>query len=134
MCKNPRPTNEFFGYRIKQSDVEVLGVLEFSGMQSTPSFPSLPSVLSAGVVEPDSALSMGLIVLICIKLDWALNKLQRLIWHKTQTINQLVSVNLVKRSSTFQMTFFQYTWDSIYFLFSFILVNISFRNIFSIII
>ena len=53
------PTNECPGYDTKQSDAEVPAVLEFWGMQSTPSLPSLPGPLWPGVVAPGRALSMG---------------------------------------------------------------------------
>ena len=46
-------------YDTKQSDGEVLLMLEFWGMRSTPSLPSLLGPLYLGVVEPDRALCMG---------------------------------------------------------------------------
>ena len=75
-------------------------MLELWGMQSTPSLPSLPGPLWPGVVALDRVLSMSQIELncvlmlnwivwngtfICLKTDLALNNLQRLICHKTQT-------------------------------------------------
>ena len=45
-------------YDTKQSDGEVLAVLEFWGMRSTPSLPLLPGPLMPRVVAPDRALSM----------------------------------------------------------------------------
>ena len=61
LCRRVRPplTNEFPGYDTKQSDGEVPIMLELSGMQSTPSLPSLPGSLWPGVVAPDRILSMG---------------------------------------------------------------------------
>ena len=47
------------GYDTKQSDGEVLVMLELWGIQSTPSLPLLPGQLWSGVVAPDNALSMG---------------------------------------------------------------------------
>ena len=53
------PPKECSGYDTKQSDSEILVLLELWGMQSTPSWPSLPTLLWSGVVAPDRALSMG---------------------------------------------------------------------------
>ena len=52
-------SNECPSYNTKQSDGEVLVMLEFWGMQSTPALPSLPGPLWPRVVASDSALSMG---------------------------------------------------------------------------
>ena len=41
-------------------------MLEFGGMQSTHSLPSLPGPLCPGVVAPDRVLSMGQIELNCV--------------------------------------------------------------------
>ena len=60
------------------NDCEALMMLELWGMWSTSSLPSLPGPLSPRVVE----------LIICIKMDLALNNLQRLICHKTQTTIQ----------------------------------------------
>ena len=49
----------------KQSDGEISVLLELWGMQSTPSFPSLPDPFWPGVVAPDWVLSMGQIRLYC---------------------------------------------------------------------
>ena len=51
--------NECPGYDTKQSDGEVLVMLELWGMWSAPSLPSLPGPLWPGVVAPDMVLSMG---------------------------------------------------------------------------
>ena len=51
--------NECPGYDTKLSDGEVPVMLEFWGMWSKPSLPSLPGPLWPGVVAPDMALSMG---------------------------------------------------------------------------
>ena len=55
------PLNQFPGYDSKQSDGEVLVMLELWGMRSTPSLPSLADRLWTGVVAP-----MGQIELNCI--------------------------------------------------------------------
>ena len=48
LCRGVKlPTNECPGYDTKQSDGEPPVMLEFSGMQSTPSLPSLPGSLWA---------------------------------------------------------------------------------------
>ncbi len=47
------------GYDTKQYDGEVQIMLEFWGMRSTPSLPSLPGPLWPRVVAPDRLLSMG---------------------------------------------------------------------------
>ena len=44
---------------MKQSDGEVLVMLELWGMQSTPSLPLLAGPLWPGVAAPDRVLSMG---------------------------------------------------------------------------
>ena len=60
LCRGVRsPPNECPEYDTKQSDGEVLAMLELWGMRSTPSLPSLPGPLWPGVVAPDKALSMG---------------------------------------------------------------------------
>ena len=52
-------------------------MLEFWGMQSTPSLPSLPGPLWSGVVVSDRVLSMGQIELNCVLiLNW-------IAWNKT---------------------------------------------------
>ena len=48
------PTNEYRGYDPKQSDGEVPVMLEFWGMQSTSSLPSLPGPLWSQVIAQDS--------------------------------------------------------------------------------
>ena len=57
------PHNKFSRYETKQFDGEASVMLELWGMQSTPSFPSLPGPLWPGVVAPDRVLSMGQIEL-----------------------------------------------------------------------
>ena len=85
---------------MKQSDGEVPVMLELLEMWSNPSLLLLPGPLWPGVVTLDRVLSMGPIELncvlmlnwiiwnrtvYCLKMDSALNNLQRLICHKTQT-------------------------------------------------
>ena len=53
------PPNEGTVYGTKQSDGEVIAMVELWGMRSTPLLLSLPGPLSPGVVAPDRALSMG---------------------------------------------------------------------------
>ena len=53
------------GYNTKQSDGEVLDMLELLGMQSIPPLPLLPSLLWPGVVAPNRVLYMGQ-----IELNW----------------------------------------------------------------
>ena len=55
--------NEFPRYDTKQSDSEVPVMLEFWGMRSNPSLPSLPGPLWSGVVAPDGVLFYGQIEL-----------------------------------------------------------------------
>ena len=57
--------NECPRYDTKKSDGEVPVLLKLWGMRSTPSLPSLPGPLQAGVVTPDRFLSMGKIELKC---------------------------------------------------------------------
>ena len=60
LCTEIRhPADEYPGYNIKQSDGEVPVKLEFGGMRSTLSLPSLPGPLLPGMVAPDRALFMG---------------------------------------------------------------------------
>ena len=58
-----KTSNEVPGYDSKQSDDEVLLMLDLWGMQSTPSLPSLPGPLWPRVVAIDSVQSMGQIEL-----------------------------------------------------------------------
>ena len=53
------------GYVTKQSYSEVPVMLELCGMWGSPSLPSVPGPLEAGVVAPDRDLSMGQIELNC---------------------------------------------------------------------
>ena len=53
------PRNECPGYDTKQSDGEVLVMLELWGILSTSSLPFLSGPLWPGMVAPDRALSMG---------------------------------------------------------------------------
>ena len=53
------PTDKCPGYDTKQSDGDVPVMLEFLGMQSTPSLPSLPGPLHPRVVPYDRVLCMG---------------------------------------------------------------------------
>ena len=68
-CGVRPPPNECPRYDIKQSDGEALVMLEFWGMQSTPSLPVLPGSLWAGVVPPDRVLCMGQIELFDIQTE-----------------------------------------------------------------
>ena len=52
-------SNKCPGYDTKQSDGEASVMLELWGSQNTPSRPSLPGLLGAGVVAPVSVLPMG---------------------------------------------------------------------------
>ena len=45
LCRGVRPHNSCPGYDTKQSDGEVLVILELCGMRGTPSLPSLPGPL-----------------------------------------------------------------------------------------
>ena len=65
--KHP-PLNECPVYDTKQSDGEVLVMLEFGGIQSILSLPSLPGLLWLEVVAPDRVLSMGQVKLLDFKL------------------------------------------------------------------
>ena len=60
---DPSPINECPVYDTKQSDYEVLVMLELWEMQSTPSLPLLPGLLWRRVVAPSRVLSMGQIEL-----------------------------------------------------------------------
>ena len=63
--------NECPRYDTKQFDAEAPVMLKFWGMRSTPSLPSLPSLLRPGVVAPDRVLSKGQIELNCaLMLNW----------------------------------------------------------------
>ena len=63
--KIPSP-NECSGYDTKQSDGDILVMLELWGMWSTLSLPSLPGPLWPRVVAPDRILSMSQIELNCV--------------------------------------------------------------------
>ena len=54
------PPNECPGYDTKQSDGEVLVMLELWGMRSIPLLPSLPGPLWPGAVAPDKGHIYGL--------------------------------------------------------------------------
>ena len=71
-----RPPNKDLGYDTK-SDGEDQEMLEFWGMRSTPSLPSLLAPLWPWVVAPDRVLFMGQIDLNCVfMLNW-------IVWIKT---------------------------------------------------
>ena len=55
--------NDCHGYDIEQFDGETPVMLEFGGMRSTPSLPSLTDHLRSEMVAPDRVLSMGQIEL-----------------------------------------------------------------------
>ena len=60
ICREVRPLpNECPGYDTKQSDGEVLVMLELWGIRSNPSLSLLPGPLWPGVVATDKALFMG---------------------------------------------------------------------------
>ena len=60
------PSNKCHRYDAKQSDGEVLIMLELWGMWNTPSLSSLSGPLWPGVVAPDRVLSMSQIELNCV--------------------------------------------------------------------
>ena len=70
------------GFDTKQSDSESPIKLEFWGMRSTPSLPSLPGPHWPGVVAPDRVLSMGQIELNCLfMLNW-------IVWNRTISMHK----------------------------------------------
>ena len=105
LCRGVRPPHQRVSwiYDTKQSDCDILVMLELWGIQSTILLPSLPGPLWPRVEALDRVLSMGQIELNCVlmlnwitwnrsvymyKMDLALNNLQWFICHKTQpTIN-----------------------------------------------
>ena len=71
------PAHECPGYDTKQSDGEVPVMLEFWGIQRTPSLPSFLGPLLLEVVVPDRVLSMSQIRLNCVlMLNW-------IVWNRT---------------------------------------------------
>ena len=107
ICHKTQPTNQPINacpvYDSKQSDSEVPVVRELSGMRITPSLPSLPGPLCLSVIALDRVISIDQIelyvylcqtellemkLIIYIKMDLALNNLQRLNCPKTQPNNQ----------------------------------------------
>ena len=69
LCRGVRALfNECPGYDTKQSDGEVLVMLELWGIWSTPSLPSLPAPLWPGLVTPGRVQSMGQIELKCVHM------------------------------------------------------------------
>ena len=58
-CRGLGPPNVYPGYDAKQSDDEVLVMLELWGMHGTSLLPSLAGPLWPGVVAPDRVLSMS---------------------------------------------------------------------------
>ena len=58
---------------------------------------------------------------ICIKIDWALNNLQKLIFHKIQTTNPLISLSLLS-ASPFSLLFL---YLSVIFFFSLSFISLS---------
>ena len=58
-AENKTPSNECSWYDTKPSDNEAPVILVLRGMWSTPSLPSFPGPLWAGLVAPDRVLSMG---------------------------------------------------------------------------
>ena len=77
LCREVRPPppqkNECPIYDTKQSDSEVLVMVELWGMQSTPSLPLLLGPLWPGVIAPDRVLSMGQIEQNVYLCYWYLN-------------------------------------------------------------
>ena len=65
-AKDKDSPNECPAYDTKQFHSEVLVMLEFGGMWSTPSLPLLPGPLWPRVVAPDRVLSRGQIELKCV--------------------------------------------------------------------
>ena len=65
----PTTTNECPGYDIKQSDCEVLIILEIWRIRITPSLPSLPGLLWPRMVAPNRVLSMGQVELKCLLMQ-----------------------------------------------------------------
>ena len=63
-CNFPKECSE---YDTKQSDGKVLVMLELWGMRSIPLLPSLSGPLKPRVIAPDRVLSMGHIVLNCVR-------------------------------------------------------------------
>ena len=142
--RTPYP-NECPGYDTKQSDGEVPLRLELWGMRCTPLLPLLPGPLWPGVVAPDKGhiyrlnrtkpcflhytgfLHLNCIFMlnwivwnrtIFIKMDLALNNLQRLIYHKTQTTNQIWVGGKSDKYCLLSFTF--YILSFIFFIHSFI--------------
>ena len=78
LCRGVRPSpSEHPWYDTKQSDNEVTVMLEFWGMRSTPSFPSLPGPIWPGLVTPDRVLSMSQKQLPCVLMqNW-------IVWDRT---------------------------------------------------
>ena len=78
LCWRVRPlTIECPGYYTKQSDGEVLVMLELCEMRSTPLLPLLPGPFWPGMRVPDRALPMNRIELSCVlMLNW-------IVWNRT---------------------------------------------------
>ena len=75
--------NEYPVYDTKLSVGEVPVMLEFGGIQRTPSLPSLPGPFWPGVVAPDRVLYMGQIEINCIlMLNW-------IAWNRTVLVSKL---------------------------------------------
>ena len=73
----PPHANECLGYDLKQLDGEIPVMLEFWGMRSIHSLPSLPGSLWLEAVAPDRVLSMDQIELNCVfMLNW-------IVWNRT---------------------------------------------------
>ena len=69
-CKiHQHPSNKCHGYDTKQPHGEVKMILEFRGMRTTHSLPSLPGLVWPGAVVPNRALSMVQIQLNCILMN-----------------------------------------------------------------
>ena len=81
--------NECPGYDTKQSDGEVLVILQLCGIRSTPSLPSLAGSLRHGVVESDAVQSMGEIEQNCVIMQ------KGIAWNRTVlTFKLLTSLKL----------------------------------------
>ena len=88
LYRGVRPPQRVSWYDNRQSGGEVPVMLEFWGMESTPSLPWLQCPLWPGVVAPDRVLSMGQMELTCVlTLKWTA-------WNSTVLTFNCVNKNL----------------------------------------